>query len=101
MIVLSLFKFAPIARADGWSGNTVQEWCEKSAEFCSGYVSGIADIMTRKAPLSGWLACIPAGVSTSQLRDIFVRFLQDHPAKRHLSAASLAAKSLAEAFPCH
>jgi hypothetical protein len=53
------------------------------------------------------LACLPAGpgaqgssVTTGQLKDIAVKYLQANPAERHVSAFNLVSFALREAFPC-
>jgi hypothetical protein len=38
-------------------------------------------------------------VTVKQLLDVTTRYLSAHPEERHLSAFSLVAKALAEAFP--
>jgi hypothetical protein len=36
----------------------------------------------------------------NQMVDLFKTFVRDHPEKRHLLAANLAAEAFALAFPC-
>ena len=71
---------------------------------CIGYVEGIADAMAaiqaHDGSLQGSRACIPDTVLSTQVRDIVTRFLREHPELRHVSAASVVAHALAEAFPC-
>lgn len=44
--------------------------------------------------------CAPDMGTTGQYRDIFVKFLRENPAKRHLPAMFLFHQAMAEAFPC-
>jgi hypothetical protein len=67
--------------------------------FCLGYIEGIADGLGSNA-INGYTACLPRGVEARQVRDVITRFLASHPETRHLMAASLVARALAEAFPC-
>ena len=51
--------------------------------------------------LNGWTACVPPNqVTREQVKDIAVQFLVKHPELRHLTAVSLVASALHEAFPC-
>jgi hypothetical protein len=68
-------------------------------QACFGFLDAVASIVTRE-PVAGWRACFPGGVTHGQLRDIILKFLDNHPEKLHLAAASLAAHAFAEAFPC-
>jgi Rap1a immunity proteins len=69
--------------------------------ICLGYIEGIADAMERNAT-NGWelLACIPANVRNTQLRDVVTQYLWANPAKRHWVASGLIIEALSSAFPC-
>jgi hypothetical protein len=71
---------------------------------CVGYIMGIADAMAGAQDggqsLGGWRACLSAGVTRGQAKDIAVEFLRIHPEKRRFVAGSVVAQALAEAFPC-
>jgi hypothetical protein len=85
------------------TGNDLLGYCStpNSSLFCLGYVEGVADTMARNDPVLGGLrACIPAGVTGGQLRDITVKMLQDRPEIRQNNAASIVASALSTAFPC-
>ncbi len=45
-------------------------------------------------------ACIPQNADISQMVDLFKNYVRDHPDRRHLLAANLAAEAFALAFPC-
>jgi Rap1a immunity proteins len=94
------------ASAEDWppsfstGGNTLFTVCSEphgseSLANCYGYVVGVADTlaMTR-------LACLPRGVAVSQLTDIVLNELRNHPENRHHSAASIVAVAFKRAFPC-
>lgn len=84
------------------NGYELKEYCQKSSwerGICLGFTSAVANIVANE-PVAGWRACIPDGVTRGQLRDIMVKFLDDHPEKLHHSAASLAARAYEEVFPC-
>jgi hypothetical protein len=100
LVLPTFIYFVPIANADVWTGNKIYDLCKMSQDFCDGYVAGVGDIMSRGPTQTSWHACVPGGVTISQLKDIAIIFLRDNPQKRHLSAASLIEESLARAFPC-
>ena len=86
--------------ADSWvNGNELKKYCSSNSYergICLGFTSAVANIVA----VAGWRACIPDGVTRGQLRDIMVKFLDDHPEALHLEAASLATRAYEEAFPC-
>ncbi len=86
--------------AGSWvNGNELKKYCSSNSYergICLGFTSAVANIVAN----AGWRACIPDGVTRGQLRDIMVKFLDDHPEALHLEAASLAARAYEEAFPC-
>ena len=96
-IALALWPRAALAL----TGNELLKRCEDNdavqRAFCVGYVIGVAD-MVEEGP-SG-LICVATGVSNGQLSDIVVKFLRDHPERRHYSANSLVGVALMETYPC-
>jgi hypothetical protein len=64
-----------------------------AAHMSFGYVLGAADA-------SVGLACLPANVTQGQITDIVLKYLGDHPDRRHYRAASLVREALLESFPC-
>ncbi|MFZ6765306.1 Rap1a/Tai family immunity protein [Pseudoroseomonas sp. WGS1072] len=82
-----------------YTGNRLLELCRGGQGICHGYIAGVASVMGRNT-VSGWAACIPSGSTVGQIRDLVVKALENNPQERHLSAESLVASYLAEAFPC-
>ena len=60
----------------------------------AGFVTGVA------SAIDGDLACIPAEVTVSQMRDMVYRTLQNRPDIRHQAAELIVAAVLMERFPC-
>jgi hypothetical protein len=65
------------------------------------YVGGVTqtlllddDTQTMTAPCPG------KHVTEEQVTDVVIKWLEDHPAKRHLPAPYIIMKALNEAFPC-
>jgi hypothetical protein len=67
---------------------------------CMGYLISIVNIQTSGAAVGGKRACIPPNADMNQIVDVFRGYVRDHPEKRHLLAANLAAEAFALAFPC-
>ena len=89
------------------TGNNLLAWCVSASRtergLCHGYILGIADAMEESKNIGRFAACIPAPVragSPGRLFQLAQQFLASHPEKRQLSASSLVANALAEAFPC-
>jgi hypothetical protein len=59
------------------NGNDMLDLCDardgQAVALCLAYVIGVADAMAG-GPVFGWRACIPAGVTTGQIRDTAVQF---------------------------
>jgi len=100
---------AEIRNADG---NIVSTWCSTNANrerfgdvamqagSCLGCLSSIIDIQSSGNAVNGKKACIPQNADISQMVDLFKNYVRDHPDRRHLLAANLAAEAFALAFPC-
>jgi Rap1a immunity proteins len=108
------------------TGNTLLALCTSADAgekgVCLGYVEGVTDAVTNATnnayfrrtgttikPIEPhWLpgsfvpptACISAGVTGNQVRDIAVQYLQANPASRNDAAFPLVGAALEQAFPC-
>ena len=94
---------ARLAMAEFQDGNVLYGACFSQSSYeqgiCLGFIQGIADALAGNA-INGFTACLPAHVTAGQARDVVTRFLASHPETRHLAAAGMVARPLAEAFPC-
>lgn len=93
-------------------GNMLLGWCntnihrERTGDWalkgggCFGYLTSIANLQMSGAAVGGRKACIPPGIDMNQIVDVFRSYLRDHPERRHLLAANLAAEAFASGFPC-
>ena len=93
-----VFTASVSAQAEGvfLSGNALLQECEpKPNPLCQGIVAGYSDMLS----LNGQI-CKPLSVTVGQVSDVVVKFLREHPANRHYSAASIARFALKNAFPC-
>jgi hypothetical protein len=89
------------------TGNALLERCSAAtgsfdSGVCSGYVTGVVDAIETAQGVFGAKSkvCVPEQATIGQVRDIVKRFLDSHPAVRHMTASSLAWAAIQEAFPC-
>ncbi len=85
-------------------GTAAGEENASTAEYllCLGYLQAVVDT---DATIAEWgelprQACIPQGVTSSQLRLVFLEWLNERPDYLRFSAASLALTAFAETWPC-
>ena len=103
-VVLSQDTPAVAVREPIFTGNKIYDVCSSEQladqQNCYGYVAGVADVMQYDA-VNRYRACVPAGTTPAQLREIAIKFLMEHPIElRHYTASALVATALGEAFPC-
>jgi hypothetical protein len=85
-------------------GTAAGEDNASTAEYllCLGYLQAVVDT---DATFSEWgdaprKACVPEGVTSSQLRQTFLDWLEERSDYLHFSAASLALTAFSETWPC-
>lgn len=85
-------------------GTAAGEQNASTSEYllCLGYLQAVVDT---DATLSEWSAssqqaCVPQGVTSSQLRQVFLVWLNKRPDHLRFSAASLALTAFSESWPC-
>ncbi len=90
---------------DSCEGTAAGEQNASTAEYllCLGYLQAVADT---DATFSEWgdvprQACIPQGVTSSRLRQVFLDWLNERSDHLQFSAASLALTAFSEAWPCN
>jgi hypothetical protein len=62
---------------------------------CVGSVMGVSDTLS----MSGTI-CVAQDVSASQMGDIVIKYLRDHPERRHYGASDAVEAALKNAFLC-
>jgi len=82
------------------TGNQLLEDCTES--HCLGYIIGVSDTIAflQSADLLRTPYCLERHITQGQVEDVVTKYLQDHPADRHLAAASLVFHALTDALPC-
>lgn len=85
-------------------GTAAGEANASTAEYllCLGYLQAVVDTDATFAEWgdAGRKACIPQGVTSSRLRQVFLEWLNEHSDFLHFSAASLALTAFSESWPC-
>ena len=94
--MLSMCKSAPVlcvTYAMGW------QHAHLFAVMTEGAKKGLkkADNIKRTAPTN---ICFPKNATYGQSGDVLIKYLQDHPEKRHEPLSGLAALAFIKAFPC-
>ena len=105
------------------NGNELYEACRNEEPvqlgFCIGYIIGYSEgapwgafmalkqaspamsAETANGLINAFLgSCPPSEASNSQLRDVLLKYMTEHPETRHESARTLIWQAYAEAFPC-
>jgi hypothetical protein len=91
-----------------WSGQEMLNYCrddnQAAREGCTGFAMGVADTAAEASAagsiVRSFRVCRPGEVTGSQARDVILQYLQAHPRELYYSAASLAIRALAAAWPC-
>ena len=72
---------------------------------CVGYIAAVVDTMSNASLTAGSVntqqLCVSEHVQLSQLKDIVLRWLNDHPEKSQSAASLLVFQALKEKFPCN
>ena len=104
-----IFVAVPARAAIPVDGNRLLDFCERTITSvedagahiaCRNYVIGVVDGF-RLSPGGFKLLVLPDGASGKQLDDIVVKYLKEHPERRHEPGAALILSALLDAFPPH
>jgi hypothetical protein len=97
LLAAAVLTVATAANATWFTGNQLLdhmngELFERGG--AAGFVTGVASV------INGDLACIPAGVTVAQMRDMVHQRLRVSPGIRHQEAEVIVAAVLISEFPC-
>jgi hypothetical protein len=102
-LTLSAIPFST-AKASYITGNILYDWCTSDTDtkygWCQGYILGSVDTQNVIRSIDNKKDCIPDGVSSGQLKDIVVKYLQSRPEERHWDASALVWNAINSAFTC-
>lgn len=73
---------------------------EPVGSYCAGFINGVVDVHGEKTTIYGYRACLPLSITVRQMREIVVRWLEEHREKHDLIAHGLVGEALSESFPC-
>jgi Rap1a immunity proteins len=85
------------------TGNQLYSRCQQDRRgSCTAFVVGVSDTIETVQSDVGRKAviCKDEGVTKSQITDVVIKHLSDHPETRHDAAARIVILALSKAFPC-
>jgi hypothetical protein len=100
------------AAEDQSSGNYWLSLCQKKQNdyACAYYINGLIDGLTMAVTETSLVSrgdahkvygyCAPATVSVGDMKEVFKKYLNDHPENRKYTGASLALDAWRKAWPC-
>jgi len=71
--------------------------------YCHGYLGGILDayaVISHSYPQAKFICLPKAGISGEQTKNIFIKWVKDHPEQQHIAPRTAVLLSLRDAFPC-
>jgi hypothetical protein len=87
-----------------FSGNDLYRRCQSNDYYeqgmCLGLVIGAIDEWQNWREGAHLPPCVPSTVETGQLRDVVVKYLEDHPKLRDQSAWALVVQATVRAWNC-
>lgn len=99
LIVMALL-ISTLGGARGYfdDGNALLRICSRpdAPGMCLGQIAGHYDMMIAV----GFRCSNAKEVEKGQVRDVVLKYLRDHPAKRHQPSASLTIAAMTDAFDC-
>lgn len=108
---LTAFALLLLLSTTGWSrsvffdGNELYRQCTehdiRSQSVCIGYVMAISDILySVPGSDNGNTSCNRRGVTSGQIMEIVIKYLEKHPEKRHWDGNILVSEAIFQTFPC-
>lgn len=88
------------------SGNDLKPMCAapagtQAAIYCLAYITGAVDAVRATQSVTHIpIVCEPVGVTPGQVLAMTNKYFSDHPETLHITAATLVAEAMTEAFPC-
>jgi len=92
---------AQAQRISNVRGTTLMKACTgPSPTACDAYVDGFGDAIKAEGKEHA-LACIPTAATGTELRDVLVHYLKNHPEDQHIEAGIIASRAFSKAYPCN
>ena len=90
-----------------YTGSNLVSYCESELihdqNSCRRYLSGISDAQDsfyRLEFLADRAFCIPDRITNEQLREVFIKYADEHPQDLELVASGMAINAFRMAYPC-
>ena len=90
-----------------YAGSNLFTYCESELihdqNSCRRYLSGISDAqdtLYRLELLTDRAFCIPDRITNEQLREVFIKYADEHPQDLELVASGMAINAFRMAYPC-
>ncbi len=114
LVLVLCWPVVGVGQGGFYTGNQLMEWCdgtrpgEPKADVskystCVGFLVGISDAADM---WQGWgnlrpkQICTADGISTKQLRQVFLKYMRQRPESWHALAGAMAIIAFREAWPC-
>lgn len=103
MVVLGALLYAAPAKAQrvSYTGNDLLNECQRDAKNfdtgCFMYINGFVNGFEANA--SNKYFSIPDNVTVGEMMDVVVKYLENHPEKRHLEAGAAIVWAFSDAYP--
>ncbi len=80
-------------------GTQLLHACQDAADgsFCLGYAAGAYDAYTQAIPV---YSCPPHDVTPAAVRDVVVKYLNEHPERLQPPATHLVSEAMMQGWPC-
>lgn len=88
------------ANAYFWTGNELLDACRKKLEFAEGLCVGDVAATFDAMSALGYECRNVSKVTRQQVRDVVIRYLEQHPEHRHMPAAYQSIVAIELAFNC-
>ena len=81
-----------------FNGNMLYSYLSSDSDYWEGfgYILGVTDALTYDGN-----HCREKAITTGQIKDVVIAYLEKHPEERHYSAPSIIYNALQEALPCN
>jgi len=106
LIMVVILVLSSFVHATPQDGNFYFKACfspdSESQSICSSYTNGFIDAIKFQSAATSSVSfiCPSPNVTSSQVKDLFKKYLVSHPQKRNIEARTLMGAALLDAFPC-
>jgi len=100
VLVLGASGTAWAQRQSPVKGSTLMAACTGNGKVaCDAYLDGFSDAVLEEGHANA-VACIPVSATGTELRDVLVKYLRDHPEMQSQRASTIVKNALSKAYAC-